>query len=142
MDKTASPAESSPRGDGAGPLALIVEGDAIQRMGTVDCVAAAGFAVIEAWNGPTALRQIERHPDLRLVVIDADLADPDGRFALVHTVAHRRPRLVLVAVSAGPAPEPDALPRAVRFAAKPLTAALAQAIRDGLGTSSVAPSPR
>ena len=96
MDAPASPAR-----DGARPLALVVEGDAIQRIETADCVAEAGFEVIEAWNGPTALRQIERHPELRLAVIDADLPDPDGRFALTHAIAALRPGLTLMAVSAG-----------------------------------------
>lgn len=127
MDEPAFPAR-----DGARPLALIVEGDAIQRIGTADCVAEAGFEVIEAWNGPTALRQIERHPDLCLVVIDADLPDPDGRFALIHTVARLRPGLILLAVSAGPDPEPGALPCDVRFAAKPLGVVLARQVREGL----------
>lgn len=127
MDEPASPAL-----DGARPLALVVEGDAIQRIGTADCVAEAGFEVIEAWNGPTAFRQIERHPGLSLVVIDADLPDPDGRFALIHAVARLRPGLTLMAVSAGPVPEPGALPCAVRFAAKPLGVALARQVREGL----------
>ncbi len=128
MDAPAFPAR-----DGARPLALVVEGDAIQRIGTVDCVAEAGFEVIEAWNGATALRQIERHPELRLVVIDADLPDPDGRFALIHAIARLRPGLTLMAVSAGPAPEPGALPRDVRFAAKPLGAGVARQVRERLG---------
>lgn len=129
MDEPASP---SP-GDGAGPLALVVEGDAIQRIGTVDCVADAGFEVIEAWNGTTALRQIERHPELCLVVIDADLPDPDGRFALIHAIARLRPGLTLMAVSAGPTPEPGALPCDARFSSKPLGAVLARQVRAGLG---------
>lgn len=130
MDAFAFPAAD----DGARPLALVVEGDAIQRIETADCVAEAGFEVIEAWNGPTALRQIERHPELRLAVIDADLPDPDGRFALIHTVAGLRPALALVAVSAGPNPEPGALPCDARFAAKPLGAALVRRVREGLAS--------
>ncbi|GAB6845444.1 CheY-like chemotaxis protein [Methylorubrum rhodinum] len=131
MDEPVSPSPVSR--DGARPLALVVEGDAIQRIETADCVAEAGFEVIEAWNGPTALRQIERHPELRLIVIDADLSDPDGRFALVHAIARLRPGLALVAVSSGPNPEPDALPCDARFSAKPLGAALARTMREGLG---------
>lgn len=128
MDEPACPSPD----DGVRPLALVVEGDAIQRMETADCVAEAGFEVIEAWNGATALRQIERHPELRLAVIDADLPDPDGRFALIHTVAGRRPGLALIAVSAGPSPEPDALPCDARFSSKPLGATLARQVRAGL----------
>ncbi|WP_342151044.1 response regulator [Methylorubrum sp. SB2] len=127
MDAPAFPAR-----DGARPLALVVEGDAIQRIGTVDCVAEAGFEVIEAWNGTTALRQIERHPELCFIVIDADLPDPDGRFALIHAVARLRPGLTLMAVSAGPAPEPGALPCDARFSAKPLGAVLARQVWAGL----------
>ncbi len=129
MDAPASPAR-----DGARPLALVVEGDAIQRIGTAECVAGAGFEVIEAWNGATALRQIERHPELRLAVIDADLPDPDGRFALIHAIAGLRPGLALVAFSAGPKPEPGALPCDARFAAKPLGATLARQVRAGLAS--------
>ena len=127
-------APASPACDGARPLALVVEGDAIQRIGTADCVAEAGFEVIEAWNGATALRQIERHPELRLAVIDADLPDPDGRFALIHAIAGLRPGLALVAFSAGPKPEPGALPCDARFAAKPLGATLARQVRAGLAS--------
>lgn len=127
MDEPACPAR-----DGARPLALIVEGDAIQRIGTADCVAEAGFEVIEAWNGTTAFRQIERHPELCLIVIDADLPDPEGRFALIHAIARLRPGLTLLAVSAGPAPEPGALPCDARFSAKPLGLVLVRQVWAGL----------
>lgn len=125
MDQTATPASH----DGARPLVLVVEGDTDLRIETADCLTEAGFEVLEAWSGPTALLQIERHPGIRLVLA-ADLPDPDGRFALIRTLAQSRPGLPLVAVSAGPEPEPGVLPRGVRFLPKPLTPALARAERD------------
>lgn len=134
MDQTAPPA---PR-DGTRPLALVVEAETDLRIVTADRLTEAGFEVLEAWSGPTALLQIERHPGIRLVIA-ADLPDPDGRFGLVRTLAETLAQTVaephaphpgLVAVSAQPEPEPGVLPAGVRFRPKPLTAALAREERD------------
>ncbi|MBB5761418.1 response regulator [Methylorubrum rhodesianum] len=128
MDRPASPA---PHSD-VRLLALVVESETEARIATADRLAEAGFEVLEAWSAQSALLQIERHPMLRLVVVDADLPGAEARFALVHEIARHRPDLCLIALSAGPAPGPGTLPEGVRFAAKPLGPALARAVWDAL----------
>lgn len=128
MDRPASPA---PHG-AVRPLALVVESETDARIATADRLAEAGFEVLEAWSAQSALLQIERHPRLRLVVVDADLPGAEARFALACEIARNRPDLAVVALSAGPSPDPGALLEGTRFAAKPLTAALARALLDGL----------
>lgn len=123
------PAPPAPHGD-ARPLALVVESETGPRIETADRLAGAGFEVLEAWSAQSALLQIERHATLRLVVVDAGLPGAETRFALIHEIARHRPDLFLIALSAGPCPEPGTLPEGVRFAAKPLTPALA---REALG---------
>ncbi|MCJ2029413.1 response regulator [Methylobacterium sp. J-043] len=112
---------------GAGrPLALVVESETASRIKTADRLAETGFEVLEAWSAQSALLQIERHAGLRLVVVDADLPGSEARFALTCEIARHRPDLALIALSAGPSPDPGTLPEGVRFAAKPLTPALAR----------------
>ncbi|MEH3116196.1 MAG: response regulator [Methylorubrum populi] len=111
-------------------LALVVESETVLRIETADLLAEAGFEVLEAWSAPTAIRQIERYGDIRLVVVDADL--PEGRFALARDVAAGWPDRAVVVLSAGPPPAPGELPDGVRFGPKPLTAALARAARERL----------
>ncbi|BAU92849.1 response regulator receiver protein [Methylorubrum populi] len=122
MDRPASPA---PHSD-VRLLALIMESETEARIATADRLAEAGFEVLEAWSAQSALLQIERHPMLRLVVVDADLSGSGTRFALTCEIARNRPDLAVVALSAGPAPSEGELPEEVRFAAKPLSPALAR----------------
>lgn len=130
MDQPAPPApRSDARPDGTNDprvLALVVESETVLRIATADLLAEAGFEVLEAWSAPTAARQIELHPGLRLAIIDADLAGPQGRFALAREIAARRPDLSLIVLSAGLSPEPGDLPERARFAQKPLKGALAR----------------
>lgn len=128
MDRPASPA---PHSD-VRLLALIMESETEARIATADRLAEAGFEVLEAWSAQSALLQIERHPRLRLVVVDADLSGSGTRFALTCEIARSRPALALIVLSAGPAPDLGALPEGARFTAKPLTPALARKAWDEL----------
>ena len=132
MDQPAPPApRSDVRPDGTNDprvLALVVESETVLRIATADLLAEAGFEVLEAWSAPTATRQIELHTGLRLAIIDADLAGPQGRFVLAQEIAARRPDLSLIVLSAGLSPEPGDLPEQARFAQKPLSAALAREV--------------
>lgn len=58
-----------------------------------DLLAEAGFEVLEAWNGQTAILQIERHDAIRFVAADADPTGPEGRFALAREILLRWPDL-------------------------------------------------
>ncbi|CAO4151097.1 Response regulator receiver protein [Methylorubrum thiocyanatum] len=128
MDRPASPDPHN----AVRPLALVVESETDARIATADRLAEAGFEVLEAWSAQSALLQIERHPRLRLVVVDADLPGAEARFALTCEIARSRPALALIVLSAGPAPDLGALPEGARFTAKPLTPALARKAWDEL----------
>ncbi|MBD8907837.1 response regulator [Methylorubrum zatmanii] len=135
MDQPAPPPD--PRHDagsggtsGSRPLALVVEGEATLRIEMADLLAETGFEVLEAWNAPTAIRQIERQIGrsavIGLVIADADLPGPEGRFALARALVRRWPDLPVIALSAGPVPAPGELPPGTGFAPKPLSPALAR----------------
>lgn len=101
--------------------ALVVEDETVIRMETADLLADAGFEVLEAWNGVTALRQLERRPDIGLVVTDVHMPGPLDGFGLSRLVAERWPAIGLVVVSGMARPGPDDLPRGARFIAKPFS---------------------
>lgn len=135
MDQPAPPRDPRRDADTDGTadrplLALVAEGETALRIEAADLLAEMGFEVLEAWNLPTAIRQVERQigrrAAIRLVIADADLPDAEGRFALARALVRRWPDLSVIALSAGPAPAPGELPCGIGFAQKPLSPALAR----------------
>lgn len=102
--------------------ALVVEDETVIRMETADLLIDAGFEVLEAWNGATALRQLERRPEIGLVVTDVHMPGTLDGFGLSRLVAERWPAIGLVVVSGVAKPGPDDLPPGARFIAKPFSA--------------------
>ncbi len=56
-----------------GETVLVVEDDADVRSALVEILAELGYRVIEAPNGPCALRQLDAHPEIRLLLTDIGL---------------------------------------------------------------------
>ena len=54
-------------------LILVVEDEALIRMGAVQMLEEAGFAVIEAWNAHDAMEVLEKRTDVRAVFTDVNM---------------------------------------------------------------------
>lgn len=102
------------------PVVLLVEDDGLLLMEAADTLAEAGFTVLEAPHADTALKLLEDHPDVGLLMTDVDMpqGSMDG-FALARLVAHRWPALPVLVVSGMGMPGPYDLPDGARFIPKP-----------------------
>ena len=85
------------------PTVLIVEDDPAIRRGLADCLAFSGYQVLEAAEGPEALRTILA-VDLDLVLLDVMLPGMDG-FEILPELRRSRPSLPVILVTARGAEE-------------------------------------
>jgi DNA-binding NtrC family response regulator len=100
---------------------LIVEDEALIRMTTVDMLDELGHGYVEAANGTEALEQLEKHPEIEILLTDLGLPGMSGQ-ALIAEALKRRPALkVLVASGYGSTTEglKDAHAGQIRFLNKP-----------------------
>ncbi len=87
-------AEARPvAGGGAQELVLIVEDDDDVRANTVGMVRELGYGVVEAADGETALRVLERQPAVRLLFTDIGLPGGLNGRQLADEAQRRRPAL-------------------------------------------------
>ena len=66
-------------------LVLVVDDEAIIRIGAVEMLEEAGFAVVEARNSDDAMEILESRSDVRAVFTDINMPGQDG-FALIEQV--------------------------------------------------------
>ncbi len=79
----------------------------------------AGYEVIEAEDGASALAALEVRPDIEAVFTDVQMpGQPDG-FALARKVREISPDCAIVVVSGRAAPDRSELAAGVRFVTKP-----------------------
>jgi two-component system, response regulator PdtaR len=104
--------------DGKGVI-LVVEDEALIRMGAMDLVTAAGFEAIEAENADEAIRILESRPDVHLVFTDIQMSGTMDGLKLAHYISDRWPPVKLIVVSGGTLVEQSHLPRGARFFRKP-----------------------
>jgi PAS domain S-box-containing protein len=93
-DHVAIEPESRPvalHGSSSEPI-LVVEDDDDVRIYSTDSLRELGFTVLEAHDGPSALRVLEAHPEIKLLFTDVGLPGINGR-ELVEQARKLRPRL-------------------------------------------------
>ena len=101
------------------PVVLVVDDEMLLRMLMTEHFEEAGYEVIEAEDGASALRALQARPDIQAVFTDVHMPGcPDG-FALVRTVRHASPDCAIVVVSGRAAPDRTDLAKGVRFVTKP-----------------------
>jgi CheY-like chemotaxis protein len=120
---------------GTGQTILVIEDDAETRRAVVDSLQTLNYRAISAPNGYEALKLLERHPDVQLVLSDVVMPQMGG-IELFHTLRQSHPDLPVVLLT-GHAIEPQVKElRALGLRAwivKPLDIdQLAQALRDAL----------
>jgi CheY-like chemotaxis protein len=100
-------------------LILVVEDEALIRMGAVQMLEDAGFAVIEAWNAHDAMEVLEKHNDVRAVFTDVNMPGTWDGMRLARMIRDRWPPIHLIVTSGIVSPGTDDLPSGGRFIRKP-----------------------
>ena len=77
---------------------LVVEDESSVRLFTTDSLRDLGYSVLEASDGPAALRVLEQHPEVHLVFVDVGLPGMNGR-QLAEAATQRRPQLKVLFTS-------------------------------------------
>jgi signal transduction histidine kinase len=82
----------------SGETILVVEDDANVRAYSTESLRSLGYRVVEAQDAPTALKQLDAHPDIRLLFTDVGLPGLNGR-ELADEARLRRPGLPVLFTS-------------------------------------------
>lgn len=131
----------TPRGQ-PGETILVVEDDDDVRIYSTESLRELGFSVLEAHDGPSALKLLEHHPEVNLLFTDVGLPGINGR-QLVDEVHRRRPRLKVLFTTGyarNAIVHQGRLDPGVELLTKPFTRAqLASRVRDVLDAT---PEPR
>jgi DNA-binding response OmpR family regulator len=92
------------------PAALIVEDQPFVGMVASDILRESGFDTFHAYDASTAAQLLDEHPEIAVVVTEAQLPGEVDGVELCRRVSRQRPNVQLVVTSAGedlPAGVPD-----------------------------------
>ena len=113
---------------------LVVEDEAIIRMGAAQMLEDAGFTVLEACNADVALKILESRTDINVVFTDIQMPGSLCGLKLAHVIRDRWPPIQLIVASGLKAPTQDEFPNMGRFIRKPYGSKhLLKAIEELLG---------
>ena len=98
---------------------LVVEDEAIIRMGAVQMMEAAGYTVVEALNAHDAMAVLENRTDVRAVFTDINMPGTWDGMRLARMVRDRWPPIHLIVTSGLISPDINDLPPRGRFIRKP-----------------------
>ncbi|MQY44473.1 response regulator [Rhizobiales bacterium RZME27] len=98
---------------------LVVEDEALIRLGIVDELQFAGFEIFEADSADSAIAMIEGHPEIRLIFTDIDMPGTMDGLKLAAFVRDRWPPISIIVTSGRGTPDAAALPAGVPFLPKP-----------------------
>jgi CheY-like chemotaxis protein len=101
---------------------LVVEDEAIIRMGTVHMLQDAGYAVLEAHNAETAIQILEARNDIRAVFTDIKMPGTLCGLRLARAIRDRWPPIHLIVASGLSAPTEKEFTGIGRFIPKPYAA--------------------
>jgi|SRR6476646_4186339 CheY-like chemotaxis protein len=101
------------------PAALIVEDQPFVGLVASDILRESGFQTFHAYDARGAEQLLEEHPEIEVVVTDADLHGPMDGIELCRRVSRERPHVQLVVTSAGRELEGTAVPQGARTLRKP-----------------------
>jgi two-component system, response regulator PdtaR len=103
-------------------IVLVVEDEAIIRMGAVDMLEEGGFAVIEACDADNAIRILELRNDVNVVFTDINMPGTLDGLRLAHAIRGRWPPIHLILTSGRIAANEEDFPANGRFIRKPYRA--------------------
>ncbi len=111
-------------------VVLIVEDEAMIRMGATALVQDLGLEFFEASNADEAIVLLEQHPQITIVFTDIQMAGSMDGLQLAEYARHRWPPLKFIIVSGNHAATAIEMPEGARFFPKPYhAAAIGDAIR-------------
>jgi CheY-like chemotaxis protein len=114
----------------AGPVVLIVEDEAMIRMGAIALVEDLGYEFFEASSADEALALLELHPQITIVFTDVQMAGSMDGLQLAEYARRRWPPLKFIIVSGKHVENAAEMPLGTRFFPKPYNAAaISDAIR-------------
>ncbi len=100
------------------PAALIVEDQPFIGMVASDILRESGFQTFHAYDAQNASRVLDEHPEIEVVVTEAQLAGGDG-LEFARRVSRERPQVQLVVTAAGEELSSTQLPQGARVLRKP-----------------------
>lgn len=116
---------------------LVVEDEALIRMGAVQLLEEAGFEVVEAHSAHDAMDILESRTDIRAVFTDINMPGSWDGLKLARMVRDRWPPIHLIVTSGQMSYSTDDLPPRGRFIRKPYDPAdVIATVRDLLSQSS------
>jgi CheY-like chemotaxis protein len=98
---------------------LVVEDDALIRMGIVDELKDAGFEVLEAANSVVAIEILIANPCIEVMFTDIDMPGGVDGLKLAASVRDRWPPITIIVTSGLRAVGVESLPVRARFMPKP-----------------------
>lgn len=98
---------------------LVVEDQAIIRMGAVALVMDAGYEALEAENADEAIRILEARTDIKLVFTDVDMPGTMDGIKLTHFIRKRWPPVKLLVASGMLIVKESEFPEGAKFFPKP-----------------------
>ena len=84
-----------------------------------DILRESGFETFHAYDPEDAAEVLDKHPEIELVVTDAELQGAKGGLELAHRVARERPGVQLVVTAAGRELPASDIPQGARALRKP-----------------------
>jgi CheY-like chemotaxis protein len=98
---------------------LVVDDDALVRLGLVDLLESAGLSVVEATNADEAISVLKGRGDIKVVVTDVDMPGSMDGIKLAHFVRDKWPPIHLIVVSGVSRADAKTLPSGTLFIGKP-----------------------
>jgi len=98
---------------------LIVEDEPLLRVLIVDILVDHGYGVLEAGNANEAIELLNAGADVQVLLTDVRMPGALDGIELARRVAHIRPEIKILIMSAWIYPRADAVPEGARFIAKP-----------------------
>ncbi|MEO7178566.1 MAG: response regulator [Allosphingosinicella sp.] len=104
------------------PVVLIVEDEAMIRMGATALVEDLGYEFFESSNADEAIALLEQHPQITIVFTDIQMAGSMDGLELAAYARRRWPPLKFIIVSGNHVATAAEMPEGARFVLKPYTA--------------------
>jgi CheY-like chemotaxis protein len=101
------------------PAALIVEDQPFVGLVASDILRESGFETFHAYDAQDAAQLLDEHPEIEVVITDAQLHGPVDGLELCRRVSQERPHVQLVVTSAGHELTGTQVPRGARVLRKP-----------------------
>lgn len=115
---------------------LLVEDEAIIRIASAAILEDAGYTIIEAVDADDALRMLQHHPEVDVVVTDVQMPGTIDGLRLVEILALQYPRIETIITSGRASANAARQCGATKFLAKPYTAnAIQTAVQTALASA-------